>query len=78
MEHACRRSSVPLYESRSLTISVKLGSSSTTFLVTEPDFIEHILITNHQNYVEDRLTRQIIQPVSGNSVLISEGDSWRR
>ena len=47
-------------------------------LVNEPDFIEHILVTNHQNYVKGRLTRQILQPVLGNSLLISEGDFWRR
>ena len=47
-------------------------------LVNEPDFIEHILVTNHQNYVKGRLTRQILQPVLGNGLLISEGGFWRR
>ena len=47
-------------------------------LVNEPDFIEHILVTNHQNYVKGRLTRQILQPALGNSLLISDGDFWRR
>ena len=42
-------------------------------LVNEPDFIEHILVTNHQNYVKGQLTRQILQPALGNSLLISEG-----
>ena len=47
-------------------------------LVNEPDFIEHVLVTNHQNYVKGRLARQILQPALGNSLLISEGDFWRR
>ena len=47
-------------------------------LVNEPDFIEHILVTNHQNYIKGQLTRQILQPALGNSLLISEGDFWRR
>ena len=47
-------------------------------LVNEPDFIEHILVTNHRNYVKGRLTRQTLQPALGNSLLISEGDFWRR
>ena len=47
-------------------------------LVNEPDFIEHVLVTNHQNYVKGRLTRQILQPALGSSLLISEGDFWRR
>ncbi len=47
-------------------------------LVNEPDFIKHILVTNHQNYVKGRLSRQMLQPALGNSLLISEGDFWRR
>ena len=47
-------------------------------LVNEPDFIEHILVTNHQNYVKGHLTRQMLEPALGNSLLISEGDFWRR
>ena len=47
-------------------------------LVNEPDFIEHILVTNRQNYVKGHLARQILEPALGNSLLISEGDFWRR
>ena len=47
-------------------------------LVNEPDFIEHILVTNHQNYVKGHLTRQMLEPALCNSLLISEGDFWRR
>ena len=47
-------------------------------LVNEPDFIEYILVTNHQNYVKRRLSRQMLQPALGNSLLTSEGDFWRR
>ena len=47
-------------------------------LVNEPDFIEHILVTNHQNYVKGHLARQILEWALGNSLLISEGDFWRR
>ena len=47
-------------------------------LVNEPDFIEHILVTNHRNYVKGRLTRRILQPALGNGLVTSEGDFWRR
>ena len=47
-------------------------------LVNEPDFIEHILVTNHQNYVKGPITRRMLEPALGNSLLISEGDFWRR
>ena len=47
-------------------------------LVNEPDFIEHILVTRHQNYVKGPLVRQILQQLLGNGLLTSEGDFWRR
>ncbi len=47
-------------------------------LINEPAFIEHILLTNHHNYVKSRLNRQIVRPVIGNGLLISEGEFWRR
>ena len=31
-------------------------------LVNEPELIEHVLATNHRNYVKGRLTRRILQP----------------
>ena len=47
-------------------------------LINEPAFIEHILVANHQNYVKSRLARQVLRPVLGNGLLISEGEFWRR
>ena len=47
-------------------------------LVNEPELIEHVLATNHRNYVKGRLTRRILQPALGNGLVISEGDFWRR
>ena len=47
-------------------------------LVNEPDYIQHILVTNRQNYVKGRLARQILEWALGNNLLISEGDFWRR
>ena len=47
-------------------------------IVNEPAFIEHILVTNHHNYVKSRLTRQVLKPALGNGLLISDGEFWRR
>ena len=47
-------------------------------LVNEPEFVEHILLTNHDNYVKGQLTRQMLRPALGNGLLTSEGDFWRR
>ncbi|MCY3850914.1 MAG: cytochrome P450, partial [Acidimicrobiaceae bacterium] len=46
--------------------------------LNEPDFIEHILVTNRQNYVKGHLARQTLEWALGNNLLISEGDFWRR
>lgn len=47
-------------------------------LINEPEFIEHILLSNHRNYVKGRLSRQVLRPALGTGLLTSEGDFWRR
>ena len=47
-------------------------------LLNHPDYIKHVLVTNHQNYGKGRLNRQILGPVLGRGLLTSEGAFWRR
>ena len=47
-------------------------------LLNHPDYIKHVLVTNHQNYGKGRLNRQILGPVLGQGLLTSEGAFWRR
>ena len=47
-------------------------------LVNEPDFIEHILLTNHRNYSKGRIIRDTLGPVLGDGLVTSEGALWRR
>jgi cytochrome P450 len=48
------------------------------FTVNDPDLIEHVLLTNQQNYGKSPMTRRILGPILGDSLLISEGNFWRR
>jgi len=49
-----------------------------SFLVNKPEYIEHVLLTNHANYRKSHFTRNLLGPLLGNGLLTSEGDFWRR
>ena len=48
------------------------------FILNWPEYIEHVLLTNHQNYVKGRFSDALLVPVVGQGMLTSEGDVWRR
>jgi cytochrome P450 len=48
------------------------------FLINKPEYIEHILLTNHANYTKSRFLRSVLGPLLGDGLLISEGELWRR
>lgn len=47
-------------------------------LLNQPEFIEHVLLTNVRNYPKGRLNRRILGPALGEGLLTAEGDFWRR
>ncbi len=47
-------------------------------ILNHPDYIKHVLVDNHTNYLKGRLTQKILSPLLGNGLLTSEGDYWRR
>lgn len=49
-----------------------------TYLVNEPEFIQHVLQDNHPNYCKGPRYRRALQPLVGNGLPNSEGDFWRR
>ena len=49
-----------------------------SFLVNKPEYIEHVLLTNHANYGKSHFVRHMLGPLLGEGLLISEGDFWRR
>jgi cytochrome P450 len=48
------------------------------FLINKPEYIEHVLVTNHGNYRKSDFLRQMLGPLLGGGLLISEGAFWRR
>jgi cytochrome P450 len=49
-----------------------------SFLVNKPEYIEHVLLTNHANYRKSHFLRHLLGPLLGEGLLTSEGDVWRR
>lgn len=56
---------------------VKITGGFTTYLLNHPDYIEQMLVSQHQHLVKSQLS-QILRPVLGNGLLLSEGDFWRQ
>ena len=52
-----------------------LGRSN--ILVNDPDAIRHILLDNWQNYRRSPASIRILRPITGQGLLLSEGDDWR-
>lgn len=48
------------------------------FLINKPEYIEHVLVTNHRNYGKSHFARRMLGPLLGDGLLISEGEFWRR
>jgi cytochrome P450 len=49
-----------------------------SFLINKPEYIEHVLLTNHANYGKSHFLRRMLGPLLGDGLLISEGELWRR
>ena len=49
-----------------------------SFVLNKPEYIEHVLLTNHENYSKSHFLRRLLGPVLGNGLLTSEGELWRR
>ena len=50
----------------------------TGYLVNHPDYIQHVLQLNHQNYSKENYTYQMLRPVLGKGLLTSDGPHWLR
>ena len=53
------------------------GRANDTYVVIDPDAIQHILIRNHTNYIKGRGFERV-KMLLGNGIIVSDGDFWRR
>ena len=49
-----------------------------SFFINQPDYIEHVLLANHRNYRKSHFQRNILGPLLGEGLLLSEGAFWQR
>ncbi|MFO7927903.1 cytochrome P450 [Natronomonas sp.] len=54
------------------------GMRGPVYQFNHPDDIEHVLVQNNQNYVKGESFQQILEPLTGNGILNSHGEEWRR
>ena len=48
------------------------------YQLNHPDDIERVLVTNNQNYVKGDAFQRVLAPLTGNGLVNSEGETWRR
>jgi len=46
------------------------------YFINHPDLVRHVLVTNRENYSKASLAFTMIKEVMGNSIFISNGDTW--
>lgn len=46
-------------------------------LMNDPEGIHRVLVANAQNYRRSRASIRILRPITGNGLLLSEGNSWK-
>jgi len=57
---------------------VDRGIATTFIVVTKPEYVKHILVDNHENYVKSSMQQGTLVPLVGHGLLTSDGEFWRR
>ncbi len=57
-------------------LQIRLGTTP-LYLISHPDYIEHVLVTHNDRYKKSRFTQRR-KSLFGNGLLFSEGDFWLR
>ncbi|MEZ5564975.1 MAG: cytochrome P450 [Gammaproteobacteria bacterium] len=48
-----------------------------SFVISRPEYIKHILLTNHENYNKG-VGFERVKMLLGNGIIVSDGEAWRR
>ena len=54
------------------------GLGEQLYQLNHPDYVEHVLVHNNTNYVKGEQFQRLLEPLTGNGILNSEGEDWRR
>src|SRR5262245_60683997 len=63
-------------EARGSTVTELRFPNRRSFLVTDPDLVERVLVTDNKNFTKDLFLKDM-KRVLGEGLLTSEGDFWR-
>ncbi len=66
-----------MYAAYGDTVRVPISPKSCFFVLTRPEYAEHVLAANQDNYVK-AFTYRPLRALIGNGLLTSEGEQWRR
>jgi cytochrome P450 len=58
-------------------VRIRFGAADAV-LINHPDHIEHVLVTKVANYTRNRAFRRSMNIILGNSLLVSDGDFWKK
>ncbi|MFB6135396.1 MAG: cytochrome P450 [Halobacteriaceae archaeon] len=48
------------------------------YQLNHPDYVEHVLVQQNQRYIKGTAFQNVLRPITGNGILNSEGEVWRR
>ena len=48
------------------------------YQLTHPEYVERVLVGNNENYIKGESFQRTLSPITGDGVLNSEGEIWRR
>ncbi len=58
-------------------VAVQKMPGRSQFLLNVPDAIHHVLVSNPANYRRTRASLRILRPITGDGLLLREGEEWR-
>lgn len=76
---ATRRNPLTMWSERAYQERIVPGRLVTraNVLVNDPEAIHRILVQNHTNYRRSPASIRVLRPITGDGLLLSEGEAWR-
>src|SRR5215469_2991343 len=77
--HAIRTNALTMWPARAYQedVLVRRFFGRTHMLINAPDAIHRVLVEHSANYRRSPASIRILRPITGNGLLLSDGDEWR-